>query len=111
MQRKPVDRRVDIYAAAMVLYETLTGERLFAADDPGGVVHAILDAEVAPPSRLVPSLPVGLDAVVLQGLARAPGDRFATAADFADAIEDAVRPAKPRQVSAWVKDLASRHTS
>ena len=52
-----VDRRSDVFAAAVVLWELLTGERLFARDDPGATIHDILMRERKPPSSLSPSVP------------------------------------------------------
>jgi serine/threonine-protein kinase len=82
----PVDRRSDVFALGVVLHELLTGERLFQAPTPRGVMERVRSAEVAPPSALRPDLPAGLDAVVLRALAREPEDRFAWASDLRDAL-------------------------
>jgi serine/threonine-protein kinase len=51
-------------------------------------------------------VPEALNSIVLRGLARDPGDRFATARDMADAVRAAVRPASTSDVSDWVEALA-----
>ncbi len=102
-----VDRRADVFAAAVVLWETLTGERLFGGDTPAALVHAVLSADVRPPSARVPSLPAAVDAVVLRGLARQKRERFATARDMAAALEAAMPPATARTVGDWVETLAA----
>jgi eukaryotic-like serine/threonine-protein kinase len=96
----------DVYSAAVVLWEALTGKRLFEGDD-GEVITAVLAGDVEPPGRIAPDLPVALDAVVLRGLERDPERRFATARDMAEALERAVAPATAGKIGAWVEDLAS----
>jgi len=98
-----VDRRVDVFAAAVVLWETLTGDRLFRGDTPGALVHAVLTAEIAAPSAIIPALPAAVDAVVLRGLARQRRERFATARDMAVALEGSLPPATARAVGEWVE--------
>jgi serine/threonine-protein kinase len=99
-------RAADVYAAAVVLWECLTGKRLHDGVDERRIVQAITSGSVEPPSRYAPGIPAALDAIVLQGLAIHPDARFATALEMAAAIEDAVPLATPRQVAAWLEDLA-----
>ncbi len=103
-----VDRRADIFAAGIVVWELLTGRRLFDADSGAASMMRILDLSPTPPSELAPEsgLPPELDRAVLCALARDRGQRFATAAAMADALEAAVRPAPAAQVAVWVQDLA-----
>lgn len=102
IQHGVVDRRTDIYSAAVVLWEVLTGERLFKGED-ANLMYEVLHAPVEPPSHIRQDLPSELDAVVMRGLARDPDARFATALDFADALEDALAPASAREVARWVQ--------
>jgi eukaryotic-like serine/threonine-protein kinase len=104
--RQPVDRRADVFAASIVLWEALTGDRLFAADDPAAVVARVMTDPIPAPSALVPDLPRELDAIVLRGLARDPGSRFATAEEMARALEAVVSPARPAEVGKWVGVIA-----
>jgi serine/threonine protein kinase/ABC-type sugar transport system substrate-binding protein len=101
-----VNRQSDIYAAAVVLWETLTGERLFKADTDTQTVARILANEVDPPSRLAPQVSRELDAVVLRGLARDPSMRFETARDMALALEATGRKATAIEVGEWVDRTA-----
>src|SRR5205085_619243 len=71
-----VDRRADIYACAVVLWEALTGERLFDGDNQGRIVRKILDEEVPPPSAKVAGLRATLDAAVMKGLEKDPTKRW-----------------------------------
>jgi eukaryotic-like serine/threonine-protein kinase len=108
-------RQTDVYACAVVLWEALTGERLFRSDNEGAVVAKVLEGPVVPPSRAdVPALDpptkqliAPLDAIVMRGLARDPKARFETARDMALALERAVSPATASQVSEWVETVAS----
>ncbi|HEY1958540.1 MAG TPA: serine/threonine-protein kinase [Polyangiaceae bacterium] len=103
----PVDRRADIFAASIVLWEMLTASRLFQAPDPGAIVGKVLNGRIAPPSELAQGIPAQLDALVLKGLARDPNKRFATAADMARAIEElGIAIARPIEVGAWVNRIA-----
>ncbi len=101
-----INRQADVYSAAVVLWETLTGDRLFKAESEGNTVERALFAPVAPPSTFRPDLPAGLDAVVMRGLARERSQRFATAREMAVALQACVAPASPPEVGDWVEGLA-----
>ncbi len=101
-----VDRRTDVFAASVVLWEVLTGERLFASDSPLGAMNQVLERSAPPPSSVRPRLPPELDAIVLRGLERDPARRFATAHDMGAALEAAVEVASSRTIGAWVQAAA-----
>src|SRR5208337_354216 len=86
-------RLADIYAAGVVLWEMLTGRRMFKADDDATLLSAVLAGPKESPRRWVAGLPPALDAVVMRALARDPAARFATAREMADALVRAVPPA------------------
>ncbi len=101
-----VTRRCDIYAASVVLWETLAGRRLFAGDSEGAILHAVMNLKVPAPSSQRGDVPPELDAIVLRGLARDPRERFATAREMATALEAAVPVAIGPAVGAWVDGIA-----
>jgi serine/threonine protein kinase len=101
-----IDRRVDVFAAAVVLWESLTGKRLFDAESPMVVMTQIASREIEKPSTLVTGLPPELDRVVMRGLARKPSDRFASTRDMAVALEAVGWIASPREVGQWVEQMA-----
>ncbi|WP_437282323.1 serine/threonine-protein kinase [Sorangium sp. So ce375] len=101
----PLTRRTDIYAAAVVLWEVLTGRRLFTGDCDAEIFGRILEGVVQPPSAFG-DVPRELDEVVLRGLDRDPERRYATALEMATALEEALPPASPRAVGAWVEATA-----
>ena len=107
LTRKSVDRRLDVFAAGIVLWEALTGERLFSAATEAETVTQVLREPIAPPSSLRPDVPPMLDEVCLKALERDPARRFASASDFADALRAAVVPlAPPEDVGRSVLDVA-----
>lgn len=84
----PVDRRADVFAMGVTLYELLTGTRLFADASPLMVVKRITQDDVPPPSRINPNIPAVLDAVVAQATARTHKRRFRDALSLAKHLED-----------------------
>jgi len=99
------DRKADIYSASVVLWEALTGERLFLGESEARTVSRVLSDDVSPPSKLVPELPVALDEVVMRGLSRDPAKRPETARDMARDIEAAIAVATPFKIAEWVEAL------
>ena len=87
-----VTRRADIYSAGVVFWESLTGRRLFRAETDVETLNMVLHGVVPKPSRVVPELPPELDAIVQKALERDPEKRYATAADFAEALENRHHP-------------------
>jgi serine/threonine-protein kinase len=102
-----IDRRVDVYAASVMLWELLTGERPFDGTSREERLDAVLHAPVPAPSERRREVSFALDALVLRGMSRAREARFATAHEMALALEDAVEPASARDVGAWVETLAA----
>jgi serine/threonine protein kinase len=102
-----IDRRSDVYAAGVVLWETLTGRRLFKAEHDGQLIAMVLQGTDKSPRELVPVIPESVDRVCMTALALAPENRYPTAAAFADALESAaqeadVRVPTGRQLAAFV---------
>jgi serine/threonine-protein kinase len=88
------------------LWEALTSRKLFKGDNEGSVLEQVLFGPIDPPSRWVPSVPPQLDALVMRGLERDKTKRFATAREFALALERAVHPALASDVGDWVENVA-----
>ncbi|HYO70803.1 MAG TPA: protein kinase [Archangium sp.] len=82
-----VDRRADVFALGVSLYEALTHVRPFARDNDLAVLSALLDGDFQPPRELRPDLAPELEMVVLRAMAYDPEERYATAAEFADDLE------------------------
>ncbi len=113
-----VNRQTDVYAAAVVMWEALTGQRLFYGETDGAILARVIEGRVEPPSQIVrmtqPNVDratffeiAALDPVVMCGLALDPARRFGSAYDMAVAIERSLRLASPVEVSGWVTTVAS----
>lgn len=83
-----VDHRADLYAAGVILYLILTGERPFVGSVIA-IMHQVVHREATPPSQLNPDVSRQLDAVVAKAMAKRPEDRFQSARKFLKAIRAA----------------------
>jgi serine/threonine-protein kinase len=101
-----VSRQSDVFATGVVLWEVLTGRRLFPGDDPRQVLGNILSGEIVPPGRLASRLPAGIDKIVMRSLDRDTAKRYATAREMALDLEACLGLASPSQVGTWVESLA-----
>lgn len=85
-----VDARTDIFALGIVLWELLTGGRLFDGDSDLAVLRAVQDCLIPPPSRMNPDVPQELSDVVMKALARPLDERFQTAFELDRALANFV---------------------
>lgn len=95
-------RQTDVYAASVVLWELVTARRLFPTQSGQSVLTQILNPTIPPLLDLVSDVPKALDDAIRRGLAKSPGERFATASAMREALETALTPARPSAVSEWV---------
>jgi len=106
--RTQIDRRVDIFSSAVVLWELLAGKGLFRADHPGETIAKVLSAPIPALAPYRSDVTPALDRVLRRALSRKPDQRPQTAEQFACELEESIAtgPASPRVVSAWVASLA-----
>jgi serine/threonine protein kinase len=83
---QPLDSRTDIFSTGILLFEMLTGSRLFSADSEVQTLENVKMARVPSPSRLSPSIPPMLDKIVFKALAKERGDRYQSADDLQKAL-------------------------
>ena len=102
-----VDNRSDIFACGIVLHEVLTGRRLFKGANDVQTIERVRRCEVPRPSLQNPAVPPELDAIILKALQRNPADRWADAADMANALDDIVHASRfqPDHLAQLLYDL------
>src|SRR3954471_3066535 len=85
-----VTYRADIYALTCVLHECLTGSQPYPGDSVSVVITAHLMQPIPKPSEERPGIPPAFDGVIAKGMAKKPGDRYASAGDLAIAANEAL---------------------
>lgn len=83
-----VDRRADIFAVGMMLWEAVVGHRMWHGQDDMAVLRRLMDGDLPrSPKAANPEVPAGLDEICSKALAPKPSDRYATAADMQADLE------------------------
>jgi eukaryotic-like serine/threonine-protein kinase len=104
-----LDRRADVYAAGVILWEALTGERMWKVPSEQEIRTRVLAGNLPMPETVRPDLPAPLARVCRRALSRLPGDRYATAQQLAEALEAAMSElgiaASHREIGATVARL------
>jgi serine/threonine-protein kinase len=102
-----VDRRADVFALGVVLWEAVTGKHLFRRETELATMRAIVDEPITPPSDITPVAPQ-LEAIIMQALQKRREDRFQTAQEMAIALERyafAAEGFSPLQLANYLKGL------
>jgi serine/threonine protein kinase len=106
---RPVDRRADIFAAGILLYELLTGERLFSGGSELEVLQRIRYADVTQPRSIDPTIPEALEHVTMKALSGPVDDRYQWASDMQQALQAYLRSRQrmptPWRVATWMQAL------
>jgi serine/threonine-protein kinase len=97
---QPVDQRSDIFSLGIVLWELLTGRRLFSGTEMAQVSHSITYDEHEPPTRVNPDLPAMLDFVVARALKKDPAVRYQDADEMAADLHACLAELRAREESA-----------
>ncbi len=104
-----IDRRADVFAMGICFWEMLARRRLFKAEGEGETLNRLLYEPIPSVRSVDPSIPREIDDVLAKALARDLEKRYATAAEFSDALEDAARGldmlASHRDVAACVAEI------
>ncbi|MEM7136671.1 MAG: serine/threonine-protein kinase [Myxococcota bacterium] len=103
------DHRLDIFALGVCLFETLTGRSLYRRQTEAATMRAVIMDPVPSLKERLPDIPEDLDHILQKALAKDAGDRFATAGEFADALEKLGKStqqfARQREVSDFIKKI------
>ena len=103
------DRRADVFSLGVILYELVTGARLFWADNDVASLHRVLSGAVPRPRKINPKLDPALEDIVVTALAADPDRRYASAHAFAEAIEHYAASTgamlTARSIAAWVEHV------
>ena len=89
LEGRPIDARADLFAAGVVLYQLLTGQRPFDGDTDFAVIQKIVNHTPAAPTSYNPKLPPAIDAVVAKALAKSRDMRYVSALNFSAALQAA----------------------
>ena len=111
LMSRDVSAQSDVYAASVVLWELLTGKRMFEGSTDAAVVAKILaqivEHDLPRPSALEPSIPKALDDIVMRGLAPKIEERFSSAREMALLLEKNGGLVASSELGEWVDGLAS----
>ncbi|MBI5535757.1 MAG: serine/threonine protein kinase [Deltaproteobacteria bacterium] len=88
---REIDRRVDVFAMGVVLWEALANRTLFRGENEAQIISQITSGTYQKPSELRGDVPKALDAIVMKAISVSASGRFDTASDFADALESFAR--------------------
>ena len=101
----PIDHRSDIFSAGIVLYEMITGQMLYLEEDLHKLLEMARKAEIAPPSKLRRGVPPQLERIVMNALAKQPGERYQSAGDLATDLERFLHAYQPAFTAAKLSTL------
>ncbi len=108
-QGRDIDRRTDVFALGISLWELTTGQRLFKAENEFGTMKKIVYEDVPRPSSLRPNYPLALERIIMRALERNPDDRFATAEALQVELEAFARgenlPLSAVQLARFMREL------
>jgi serine/threonine-protein kinase len=107
-----IDRRTDVFAAGVILWELVTGERMWKDIDNVGVIQKLLLDKIPSSARAVnPNVSPALDAIIQKAISRKKTDRYATAQEFQLEIERHMESeglkCSARELGGWVGELFS----
>lgn len=104
--RGKVDRRADVFAASVVLWEALAGRRLHEGMKDVEIVTSVIKGNFPRPSKFRPDIPPALEEITMRGLDVDPTKRYQDAREMALEIEGTCGLAPPGDVGQWVERLA-----
>ena len=108
-----VDRRTDVFALGVVLYESTTRQRLFKGETESETVSRVLKGKITPPSELAPDYPPALERIAMRALKRDPERRYPSAQEVHDELERFIvsrgEPVSGMAIGAMMHDIFPDH--
>jgi serine/threonine protein kinase len=101
----PIDRRSDVFALGTVLWELVTSQRLFKAENDLATIQRIINSETTPPTELRPDCPPELETIILKALAVDVGERYQTCEELQLDLEELAREHKLVQSTVALRTL------
>ncbi len=109
VRSKPMDARSDVFSVGVVMYELVTGRRLFKRDSEMKTLDAVISAVVPKPRRFDTSVPPEVEAVILKALSLRPEDRYPSAQEMQLAVEEVMielqLPASSAHLAAFMQKI------
>jgi serine/threonine-protein kinase len=109
MGKSDIDRRADVFAAGIMLWEVLAGRRLFKSENEAATLSRVLTEEITHVCEVATDVPRAIGDVAMKALERVPSARYPTCAHFADALEraalEADKVASGRELAAYVSEV------
>ena len=104
----PLDRRSDIFALGTILYECITGERLFQGDTDFATLEKVRNVDIVPPRQLNPTIPEAVERIIMKALARDVEQRYQWCGEMLADLQ-AFLMAQPsvftaKSLSGWMKE-------
>ena len=104
----PLDRRTDIFALGTVLYECVTGERLFHGESDFSILEKVRNVDITPPSRINGNIPSEVEQIIMKALSRDPDERYQWCVELQADLHAYLmsRPSvfSAKALSAWLKE-------
>ena len=100
-----LDARSDLFSVGIILYEITTGSRLFNKEGPGGILGAIVNDPIPPPTVKAKKFPKELERIVMKALDKSTSSRYQSADEMRDSLLRYARKEKPPPGQSRLKDL------
>ena len=103
-----IDQRSDIFSTGVILYELVTGKKMFEGD-PLQILHQVREVKMVPPKKVADGLPADLEGILKRALVKDPKGRYKTSGDMLSDLEECMRQndfrPTDRGLSKYMRDL------
>ena len=103
----PVDHRSDLFSAAIIVYEMLTGQMLYLEENLEVLLDRVRKAEIEPPSSMRPEVPRELDDILMKALSKYPDNRYQSAAELGHELGNLLYHLRPDYTTSHLAGMMS----